>query len=55
MWITPDGSIHYRSDAGQTGVFTVSREASGAQVLQGRVIGHRMTYKMKQVTRKMTR
>jgi len=55
MWVTPDGSIHYRDDRGQTGMFTVSREASGAQVLRGRVFGHRVTFKAKQVTREKSR
>lgn len=48
--VTPDGSIQYRADDGrQSGAFTVSREASGAQVLRGTVSGSRVTYEAKQV------
>ncbi len=54
MWVASDGSIQYRADNGQSGVFTVSRDASGTQVLRGTVSGSRVTYEAKQVEARFT-
>ena len=49
MRVNPDGSIQYRGDNGQTGSFTITREASGVQVLRGTVSGQSVTYQARQV------
>ena len=54
MRVASDGSIQYRADNGQTGSFTVSRDASGTQVLRGTVSGSRVTYEAKQVEARFT-
>lgn len=48
IWVAGDGSIQWRSDTGQSGTLTVSREGSGGQVLQGTISGRAETFQASQ-------